>query len=400
MEAKKLTKAEWNNLIEQLLERDKKLVGTVFLPPRPGPNVPYHVPVVPPDRIVTARMIHNYAMGQMGDPDPLYTDPDYGKYTRYGSMIAPPTLLMIFGLDVPRLNGPDFPGANEFQGGTSYDYSTNKVIRPGDEIRTIGKYLGYKEITDPSKPYRLFRLQSKTTCYNQRDDVVCTAIGTAIFQFTYPGDVDTMSGTLFKGREKKPHYTKEQLDMIHQWYEEELEGKHRRGAEIRYWEDVVEGEELPPVIEGPLQITDAVAGSLVGWGAFAAGWLEVKKQLGRAIIDPETGEYQHGVVWHYNDAIAQLAGLPRAQGFGVQSEASLAHLACNWMGDDGWVKRLDIQDRGVRLFGDMMYVKGKVVKKHVENGEHVVDLQLWAETQDGILITKGTATVRLVPKSG
>jgi acyl dehydratase len=267
MEAKKLTRAEWNNLIEQLLERDKKLVGTVFLPPKPGPNVPYHVPTVPPDRMVTARMIHDYAMGRMGDPDPLYTDPDYGKYTRYGSMIAPPTFLIIFGLDVPRLNGPDFPGANEFQGGTSYDYSANKVIRPGDEIRTIGKYLGYKEITDPSKPYRLFRLQSKTTCYNQRDEVVCIAIGTAMFQFVYPGDIDAMSGTLFKGREKKPHYTKEQLDMIHQWYEEELEGKHQRGAEIRYWEDVAEGEELPPVIEGPLQVTDAVAAiSTLGWG--------------------------------------------------------------------------------------------------------------------------------------
>jgi hypothetical protein len=69
------------------------------------------------------------------------------------------------------------------------------------------------------------------------------------------------------------------------------------------------------------------------------------------------------------------------------------------MGDDGWVKRLDIQDRGVRFFGDMMYVKGKVVKKHVEADEHVVDLQLRAETQDGILITKGTATVKLVSKS-
>jgi hypothetical protein len=68
------------------------------------------------------------------------------------------------------------------------------------------------------------------------------------------------------------------------------------------------------------------------------------------------------------------------------------------MGDDGWVKRLDMQDRGVRFFGDMMYVKGKIVRKYVEDGEHVVDLECLAETQDGVLITKGTATVKLISR--
>ena len=61
-----------------------------------------------------------------------------------------------------------------------------------------------------------------------------------------------MTDTLYKGREKKPYYSKETLDMIHRYYDDELAGKHRRGASILYWEDVAEGEELPTVIEGPL----------------------------------------------------------------------------------------------------------------------------------------------------
>ena len=140
-----LTKAEWNKLVEEMLERDKKLVGTVIIPGRGGKE---YVPSAPLERTQTATMIAGYTLRSMGDPDPLYTDPEYGKYTRYASIIAPPTFLITFGLDVPRLNGPDFPGSNEFQGGTAYDYSANKVVKPGDEIYTVIKYLGYTDKTN------------------------------------------------------------------------------------------------------------------------------------------------------------------------------------------------------------------------------------------------------------
>ena len=143
MSKSNLTRAEWNKLVERMLERDKKLAGTVFVPPKPGPDVPYHVQTAPLENTVTATMISAYARGEMGNPDPMYNDPDYGKYTRYASMIAPPTFINRFGGSPPRLNGPDFPGGNEFEGGESFDYSMNRIVKPGDQIHTVIKYIGY-----------------------------------------------------------------------------------------------------------------------------------------------------------------------------------------------------------------------------------------------------------------
>ena len=39
--------------------------------------------------------------------------------------------------------------------------------------------------------------------------------------------------------------------------------------------------------------------------------------------------------------------------------------------------------------------RGKVVKKYEENGERLVDVQVWTENPEGKQTTPGTATVRL-----
>jgi hypothetical protein len=54
--------------------------------------------------------------------------------------------------------------------------------------------------------------------------------------------------------ENRPRYqyTQEELDRIHQGYEDEE--THRRGSKTLFWEEVVEGEELFPVVAGPLTV--------------------------------------------------------------------------------------------------------------------------------------------------
>ena len=61
-------------------------------------------------------------------------------------------------------------------------------------------------------------------------------------------------------------------------------------------------------------------------------------------------------------------------------------------------KKLALQHRRTRFFGDMAYIKGKVTGKRIENGEHVVDLDVRMENQDGLITTLGTATVRLISR--
>jgi hypothetical protein len=46
------------------------------------------------------------------------------------------------------------------------------------------------------------------------------------------------------------------------------------------------------------------------------------------------------------------------------------------------------------------WCKGKVTAKREENGEKLVDLEIWAENQRGEQTTKGTATIRLPSKDG
>ena len=60
-----------------------------------------------------------------------------------------------------------------------------------------------------------------------------------------------------------PHpWTKGQVKDI----EEQVLAEEYRGAKIRYWEDVKVGDELKPVVKGPLGLTDEIA-FLIGGGA-------------------------------------------------------------------------------------------------------------------------------------
>jgi len=47
------------------------------------------------------------------------------------------------------------------------------------------------------------------------------------------------------------------------------------------------------------------------------------------------------------------------------------------------------------MVGDTTWCKGKVTSKYIENGEHLVECQLWAENQRGEITAPGQATVIL-----
>jgi hypothetical protein len=229
---------------------------------------------------------------------------------------------------------------------------------------------------------------------------VATGIAYEIVTAVPPGLQDKVK-TTYEDRERH-RYTQEELDLIHRFYDDELEGKNRRGSEVRYWEDVQEGEELIPLIKGPLDISDIV--SYIGVGgysmAFALKWKMLKQNLGRAHIDPETGEHHLAIDWHYLDTMARVMGLPYAHSTGRQNEGIIGHLISNWMGDDGFVTRLKCEHRGIWFQGETIWLKGKVVRKYVDNGMHLVDLDAWSENMfSGLKCTIAKATVRLMSKT-
>ena len=59
---------------------------------------------------------------------------------------------------------------------------------------------------------------------------------------------------------------------------------------------------------------------------------------------------------------------------------------------------MDLRNKAVNYHGDMNWARGKVAKKYIEDNEHLVELEVWAECQDGRIHTSGTATVRLLSR--
>lgn len=96
---------------------------------------------------VTARDITRFAQA-IDDPNPLYTDPEYAKNSKYGSIIAPPLFCQMFAYsDIPaselkqdgspkEIDVP-LPTTRVLGGGSSFE--VGEPIRAGDMITVVKK---------------------------------------------------------------------------------------------------------------------------------------------------------------------------------------------------------------------------------------------------------------------
>jgi len=182
---------------------------------------------------------------------------------------------------------PKIPGWQQHPYGSVHEY--HGVIRPGDEFRAIDKEHGIKEIPAPNGwPHRVFVSNMSRTFINQRDEIVCSFTNQLRSVARFPGEEEPIP-------EKKVHKcTKKELDMYHKAYDEELEGKWRRGADIRYWEDTQVGEALHPLILGPYDITDSISfiGALGTCFSYAVKWGHIRgareaQQIEAFLEDPK-----------------------------------------------------------------------------------------------------------------
>jgi acyl dehydratase len=141
--------------------------------------------------------------------------------------------------------------------------------------------------------------------------------------------------------------------------------------EQRYWEDVEVGDEL----EGfSLDITQ------------------------RRLFLQVSGSQDWYPV-HFDPAFARKGGHADVfmnTGF---LQAALVRVITDWMGDEGFLKKLRFEMRRQQRPGDTMVCRGKVVSTYERDGGGCVDLELWAENEREGVTTPGTATVILPRKS-
>ena len=138
------------------------------------------------------------------------------------------------------------------------------------------------------------------------------------------------------------------------------------------YEDVAVGMELPSLVKGPLMLKD-----LVKWAGAIDDYSEI----------------------HYDDAFSRARGLPGPITHGPFKSAFIAQLLTNWIGPEGVLKKLSCQYRRMDIPGDTLTCKGRVTKKFIQNGEHLVECEIWAENGKGEITTPGIALVAL-PTAG
>src|SRR2546428_596243 len=102
---------------------------------------------------------------------------------------------------------------------------------------------------------------------------------------------------------------------------------------------------------------------------------------------------------HWDPALAGAVGVPAPYDYGPERVAWLGHLVTNWMGDDGFLARLNVQVRRHNLIGDTTWCRGRVAAKAVVDERGEVTLDLVAVNHRDETIAQGQAVVVLPRRS-
>jgi hypothetical protein len=272
-----------------------------------------------------------------------------------------------------------------------------QVIRVNDRFSVTNKLLDLKELPDSNGRRRLMQSGLLNYC-NQKGELV----GSCRW--------DIMRTEIKPGQSKRNETQKEPVQKEFQRYSEDelakiyaaVEAEAVRGNNPRFFEEVDLGDELIPVVKGPLSISDMVAWAIgIGWHrielAHGMKLRYLRANPGLAYIDPDLGSPEPIANSHFwPSAAGILMGSSKPLDLGFQRVSWLGHLITNWMSDFGFLQKLEVRLKGLVQFGDTLWCQGKVTGKRKKGEECLVDLELFCRNQHGEITTTGNAVV-IVP---
>ena len=315
--------------------------------------------------------IKNFA-DAVGDANPLWLNEDYAKKSRFKGITAPPTFLYnVCHGSTPALAPPGQPPSMNLSllyAGAELEFY--RTMHEGDEFLVINaKSTGIERKESKSLGPMLFAT-GEAYYYDQKNELV-GVIRTTTCRFVPP-----QRQAVNIERQPKPGFEVKSPDLL------AFERK-RRGATPRYWEDVVVGEEMTPVLEkGLLTMME-----IIRFGLFVSG---MPRRIERKRENIEIG--------FSREAMQKRSGLEDASDYGPQRVCWLGQFLTDWMGDDGTLKKFSCQVRHPSIMGDSNFVKGRVKSKRVENGEYLVECETWVENQAGLITAPGSALIALPAK--
>lgn len=131
------------------------------------------------------------------------------------------------------------------------------------------------------------------------------------------------------------------------------------------WDSINEGDALPELMKNP-GVTQLVK--------YAAG----------------SGDFNP---LHHDYNFIQSKALGSIIVHGRFKYAVLGEFVSNWLGHNGTIKNISCQYRGMDFPDKEMVCKGNVLRKWEEGGEKLVEVNIWAENEEGKKNTPGKAII-------
>ncbi len=414
--------------VTEFIAKTKEFIDTQSLegipPNTPCPYEQEGPPYESPIRL-DSNFITKYARA-IGDNNPIYTDPDYARKTRYGTQLAPGPVLNY--IRYPGIHGATrprgYPIAN-FVAGCAWEFFD--VLRVGDRFRTSKET---KELIEKKGGHGdLLFLISEVNYWDFHSDLRAKSYGTLIMvpQRTMGTsramDVERLGESMLYERKAQSYSKQEMEDLV-----KRLEGAERRGSNTLYWEDVEVGDKLGPLVLPPWTLQDQVCqdtvnSHTVGTGdnpgdvpikekdvlSFESAYRRMRERPGSARKHPNTLWPWTPGAEHEDALLAAFRGQPGPFDHGGQRFQIPEQLFTNWMGDDGFIRRMYSALRRPVYYADVTTYTGEVVKKYTEvqkgssepggtPGEatyHAIGIRWQGANQVGEAQVPGTATVYL-----
>jgi acyl dehydratase len=351
-------------------------------------DVPIEDTVEPWCYEATRDNIRHWAHG-LGDDNPLWCDPEYAAQSQYKSPIAPPSFVFTLNRAFSGYVG-GLAGVHAMFAGI--DLTWHKPMLLGDRFTTR---VWLKDLVEHDTRFAGRSIQQIYRCqfFNQHRELVAEGDS---WCFRTERDTARERGTKYEQVKKKDpvHYSRDDLAKIFALYEAE----EIRGSTPRYIEDIKAGDKLPTMVKGPMTVTGFIAFAQ-GWGglyirANKLAYKQLRKHPGVGISNkfgiPDVPERVH-----WEDDLAVMVGTPAAYDYGPERCSWMSHHLTNWMGDDAFLRSLEVKIRRHNPVGDTLYINGEVTRTYRDGDASFAEIAQEAVNQDGELSVKSTGVVRL-----
>jgi len=392
--------AEEQRLIEEYERVNKDSSGWLGDDPTDWSVNPVNIRTADPSLIALVARNHDFK-------NPLYRDAKYAAASKWGRIIAPPGFLCSVGIGVfhKYVTPPEVGVTLGLHFGYTLEWDDN--IYAGDALRIYQAQPTVHDYTpEGEQPYRVMGEREVFHIHNQDKEVarfivngrnIIAPPGTPYDGIMRMGFEYTAQAPLIKDKRitQEYVYTDAEIDAIDAFYAGEI----RRGRDTRFWEDVEIGEELPPVVYGPVTEWDCI-GALATHAEGVANMMEIRSRTPfMCFRDPETNVPHRGIEMHISPRVARIVGHYSHTIVETIIIPLAARLASNWMGDDGMIRRIDWRKLANSMMGDTVFARGRVVRKYVENGRCLVELDTYLETIRGFATNFLNVVVELPSRS-